>query len=155
MKYIALLGLLLLCYFLCEEYRRFRNKRLEQLDALCRYLGAIGEEMKLYGTARGPRDLSPYERLTQLGLASDTPFALALPDVIDGMALLNDEKRKIKEFCSEFGVGNLQTEQVKLQNIIENVNSNLQKEESEGKKSVQTMRIVAFTVTLCLVILFL
>lgn len=155
MKYVALVALLALCYLLCEEYRRFRVKRRQQLDALSGYLLAIEEEVKLYRTARGPRDLSPYESLVRLGLEADRPFAEVLASVLEKMLLFESEKEKIKEFCKDFGAGNLETEQMKLKNIIENVKMILQKEESEGKKSVDTVRIVAFTVTLCLVILFL
>ena len=155
MRYIALLALLLLSYLLCEEYRRFRARRKEELDALCRYLLVIEEEMKLYHTAKGPNDLSAYEALVRLGLGRDRPFAEQMPTVLSRAALLSSEKEKIKEFCFGFGTGNLETEQAKLCNIIENVKSTLQKEESEGKKSVDTVRIVAFTVVLCIVILFL
>lgn len=155
MKYILLISLLLLCYFLCEEYRRFRTRRREQLDALYRYLLCIAEEMTLYHTAKGPRTQEGYQALGCLGFEPERPFAEGLAAVVGRMALLESEKEKIKEFCEKFGEGNLKTEQLKLSVIIENVKNLLQKEESEGKKSVDTVRIVAFTVTLCLVILFL
>ena len=155
MKYIAFLVLLSLCYFLCEQYRRFREKRREQLDALWRYLVCIEEEMRLYGTARGPKELSAFASITVLGLEGKRPFCEELSHVLMHMALLESEKQKIKDFCKSFGDGNLKTEQEKLNIVTENVKSILQKEESEGKKSVQTVRIVAFTITLCLVILFL
>ena len=155
MKYAAFIALLCLCYFLCEEYRRFRARRREELDALYRYFLAIEEEMRLYHTAKGPQELSPYESLVRLGLSHGVPFAEQLPAVLSKAALLSMEKGKINAFCSEFGSGNVVTEEIKLSNMIKNVKNILQKEESDGKKSVDTVRIVAFTVTLCLVILFL
>ena len=126
-----------------------------EYDKLYHTLLALEEEMQLYHTARGPRPLCDYESLVHLGLRGERPFAEELLGALDKMALLGSEKQKLKDFCSRFGEGNLETEQIKLRNIIENVKTNLQKEENEGKKSVDTVRIVAFTVTLCIVILFL
>ena len=71
------------------------------------------------------------------------------------MKLLRSEKESLIESLRTLGEGNLESENEKIDNLIENVKNALQKEEKEGKKSVDTLRIVLFTVVLSLVILFL
>ncbi len=155
MKYLGLLCLLLFAFFLTEEYRRFRQRRRAQLDALLRYLVAIRDGVSVYRVAKMPTDLSSYEALCRIGLTHAENAVTALSPTLAHMAISKEEREKLEEFLKSFGDGNVETEQHKLKKIIENVKMILQKEEKEGKKSVETVRIVVFVAVLSFVIILL
>ena len=154
-KVMGLCSLVLSAYFAWRLYRRFREERLAELGALAKALGCVRENIRVYHTFRPiplREELSP---LAAIGFRGDTDVSEDLSRVVLRMKLLRSEKESLIESLRTLGEGNLESENEKIDNLIENVKNALQKEEKEGKKSVDTLRIVLFTVVLSLVILFL
>ena len=155
MKIMGMICLLLVAWFVVRAYRQFREVRLHELEALVHVLSVVREDIGVYHTFRPialTEELAPLSRLGFLGCED---VGEELRSVLPRMNLSPREKKRLFESLGKLGEGNLQSETQKVENIIENVKNMLQKEEEEGRKSVDTLRIVLFTVILSLVIILL
>ena len=155
MKLGGLICLLLVAYFLSRAYRNFREERLCELEAFSRALGVVRENVQVYHTFRPLPCTEEIAPLVRLGFRGEEDVISDLLAVVPKMNLLPEEKKKFSQMLHTLGDGNLESEKEKVENIIKNVKSVLQKEEKEGKTSVDTVRIVLFTIALALVILLL
>ena len=154
-KMMGLCALVLVAYFVVRAYRGFREQRLRQLVALHSVLSQVRENIRVYHTFRIIPRSEENAPLVALGYEGEEDVSRDLCRVVPRMNLLLRERRFLLESLRTLGEGNLDSECEKIENIIENVKNALQKEEKEGKKSVDTLRIVLFTVVLSLVILLL
>ena len=154
-KICGLICLVLVAYFISRAYAAFRAQRRSELDALCRVLLCMKEDIEVYQTFRPISMREEFLPLSVIGFSGGKDPAGELLSVVSRMNLLPAEKTSFSEILARLGEGSVQSEKEKLDNLLEKVNCCLQKEESDGKKSVDTVRIVLFTVALALVIILL
>ncbi len=155
MKISGLLCLVLVAYFISRAYSQYREQRLGEVDALYRVLLCVREDIRLFHTFRPLKNIEEYQALVKIGFVGKEDVQSDLLTVIPKMNLLSGEKKMLEDVLSTFGEGNVESEMEKVEKLIYNVNNILQKEEKEGKKSRDTVRIVLFTIALSLVILLL
>ena len=155
LKISGLICLVLVAYLISKGYRRFREERFLELEAFYRVLLRVKEDIRVYHSFRRVEPLEEFAPLLPLGFEGKSDVAGDLLGVVLHMNLLTKEKKMLSASLHTLGDGNLESEMEKIENIIENVKGILQKEEKDGKKSVDTFRIVLFTVVLSLVILLL
>lgn len=155
MKGLGLICLVLTAYFVSRAYSRFRQHRYEELEAYCRLLGGVREDILVYRTFRAQGGLRDDPVLCRLGYRGEENVTEDLMGTLSRMSLFPSEKKILTDILHTFGEGNLESEIEKVEKILDNVKIILQKEEKEGKKSVDTVRIVLFTVALSLVIILL
>ena len=155
MKIAGLICLLLATWWICRAYGNYREERYRQLQEFFRILHKVGEDIAVYHTFRPCKDTEDYPLLRDLGFVGKEDVADDLLGVVPRLYLKGDEKKNICDVLSSLGEGNLQSETNKIEKMIDNVKIILQKEEQDGKKSVDTVRIALFTIALSLVIVLL
>ena len=154
-KICGLICLVLVAYFITKAYASFRRERWSELEALHRVLLYMKEDIHVYQTFRPIPMREEFLPLTVLGFCGKGDIAGELLSVVCRMNLLAKEKMVFSESLVHLGEGSVESEKEKLDNLIYKVNHCLQIEENDGKKSVETVRIVLFTVALALVIIML
>ncbi len=154
-KICGLICLVLVAYFISKAYGTFRSARWSELEALQRVLLCMKEDIHVYQTFRPIPMNEAFLPLSALGFCGKEDIAGELLCVVSRMNLLVKEKTSFSEILSHLGEGSVESEKEKIDNLINKVNYCLQIEENDGKKSVDTVRIVLFTVALALVIIML
>ena len=146
---------MLVAFFVTRAYRSFRETRRLELRALLCALTLVRENIKVYHSFQRVELTEELSPLVRLGFEGREDVSTDLSAVLLRMNLLSRERKMLLNSLRTLGEGNLKSETEKVENLIENVKNMLQKEEKEGKKSVDTLRIVLFTVVLSFIIILL